>query len=327
MAEENDLLTGPTWQDLLGPTRRAEAEQRMNMRCWIGTEDPEPWVSPEVDRECLEMAYVLLALISPVTAPGCDREAMIVYGTLSALLDTGATKLREFSEDELLKRNFRGRPVEEWAQRAAAGLDEWTRTTLLEGFRIQIAQLKEIRVESGPGAGAARYSANATSYPEYIRWRTREGWYWGGLLACAVISGIDLREVPTQWIEETLEASVLAFDIHGSLRHAFENEVGHTLHYLPGTQHEKVTACLNAYNEILFRLQDAEDLTPPAKEYLLRFITGLVGAAYACRRYNKTTPLHVARPEDIQIGWTHIDAAPTYRQTFDQVTAHTRLDN
>src|SRR5688500_18923818 len=55
MTEPPARLQDSNWNDLLGPTRRAQARQRMDKRCWIGTDDAEPWISREVDRECLEM--------------------------------------------------------------------------------------------------------------------------------------------------------------------------------------------------------------------------------------------------------------------------------
>jgi hypothetical protein len=314
------LFQDSTWHDLLGPTRRAQAHRRMNKRCWIGIDDPEPWISHDVDRECLEMAYTLLAVISPITAPGIDRDAIIVYGALSAIFDTGATKMRTFTTEDLLKKNYRGRPIEEWATRATTDVDTWTKNLLLQGFHRQIAQLTENRVERGVTLSETRNRTNQENYRQYLHWREREGWYYGGLLACAIVSGIDLRDIPQPWIEETLEASVLAFDIHGSLRHACEKEIGHTLNYLPGTQHNKVTASLAAYTEILFRIQDTDDLTPPDKEYLMRFITGLVAASYGCRRYNKITPLHIARPEDVATTWSHINNTPDYRYTYNELS-------
>jgi hypothetical protein len=320
MTTPSALFPDSTWHDLLGPTRRAQARDRMNRRCWIGTDDPDPWISHEVDRECLEMAYVLLAFISPVTAPGRDREGIIVYGALSAIFDTAATKMQTFTTEDLLQKNFRGRPIDEWAERATTGLDDWTKNLLLQGFHRQIAQLTENRVEGGIKRSENRSKKIQENYREYLHWRDREGWYLGGLLACAVAGGIDLRDIPHHWIEETLEASVLAFDIHGSLRHAYENEIGHTLNYLPGTQHEKVTASLEAYSEILFRIQDADDLKSHDKEYLMRFVSGLVMASYGCRRYSKTTALHITRPEDVSVSWTHINDTPDYRYTFNQLT-------
>ncbi|WP_030688713.1 hypothetical protein [Streptomyces sp. NRRL B-1347] len=316
-----DPFEDATWADPLGPTRREQAARRMSHQCWIGIDDAEPWVSREVDRECLEMAYMFLALISPVTAPGRDRDAIVVYGALSAVFDTCATKRRRFTEEELLAKKYRGRPVGEWADRVCTGLDEWTANTLQRRFHHQIAQLSENRLESGIGPSEQRNERNRTDYRSYLRWREREGWYYGGLLACAVATGVDLRDVPPHWIEETLEASVLAFDIHGSLRHACEKEIGHTLNYLPGTQHEKVTTSLVAYTEILFRLQGADDIKPRDKEYLTRFVMGIVAGAYSCRRYAKTTPLHIARPEDVAVAWSHVDNTPDYRFSYAQVTA------
>lgn len=305
----------------MGSARREQAAKRMAEHCFVGVDDPEPWISPQVDRECLEMAYVLLAVISPITAAGRDREAMIVYGALSAVFDTCATKMRAFTTEDLLAKTFRGRPIAEWAERATAGLDDWTRTLLLQGFHRQIAQLTENRVERGAVVSAARNQRNQQDYRQYLRWRDREGWYYGGLLACAIVGGIDLRDIPEHWIEETLEAAILAFDIHGSLRHAYEKEIAHTLNYLPGSQSDKVTAALSAYTEILLRLQAADDLRPRDKEYLMRFVTGLVVAAYGCRRYARTTPLHVANPEDVAVSWSHINDTPDYRYTYDELTA------
>ncbi|MFE0104864.1 hypothetical protein [Streptomyces sp. NPDC059009] len=321
MTEPRDPLhSDATWHDLIGPTRRSQARRRLARRCWIGTDDPEPWVSRQVDRECLEMAYVLLALISPVTAPGRDRDAIIVYGALSAVFDTCATKMRAFTTQDLLKKNYRGRPIEEWAQRATNGVDDWSKNTLLTQFHRQIAQLSENRVERGRQPSAARTRVNQEHYRAYINWRVREGWYYGGLFACALASGIDLRDIPRHWMDETLEAVVLTFDIHGSLRHAYEQEIGHTLNYLPGSQHDKVSASLAAYTEILLRLQDTDELRAPEKEYLMRFVTGLITASYGCRRYNRTTALHIARSEDVAISWSHIDQPPNYRYSYDELS-------
>jgi hypothetical protein len=291
----------------------------MSRRCWIGVDDPVPWVSTEVDRECLEMAYILLALISPVTAPGVDRDAIIVYGALSAIFDTCGTKMQGFTTEDLLAKSFRGRPIAEWAERATTGLDDWTRDLLAESFHRQIAQLTEHRIEHGAQASAERNASNNDDYRAYIRWRDREGWFHGGLIACACVSGVDLRNIPKPWLEETLEASVLAFDIHGSLRHAYEDEIGHTLNYLPGSQYEKVTASLDAYTEILLRIQDTDEIAAADKEYLMRFVTGLVAASYGCSRYNRTTALHVARPEDVAIAWSHINDSPDYRYSYHQL--------
>ncbi|GAB2713541.1 hypothetical protein [Nocardia thraciensis] len=320
------LFDSSTWQDLLGRTRRAHRQERMKRRCWIGTDDEQPWISREVDRECLEMAYALLAIISPVTAPGRDREAMIVYGAMSAVFDTAATKMKTFTGEDLLARAYRGRPIREWARRATASLDEWTKNLLLEGFHRQISQLTENRVERGIESSRVRSETNGKDYRQYLRWRNREGWYYGGLLACAIISGVDLRDIPQPWIEETLEAAILAFDIHGSLRHAYEKEIGHTFNYLPGTQHEKVSASLAAYSEILFRIQDTDEIAPHDKEYLMRFITGLVVVSYGCSRYNRTTALHIARPEDVAIAWTHIDEPGDYRYTYTQLKKERESD-
>lgn len=315
-----DPFEGSAWSDLLGCARRDQARDRMSSRCWIGVDDPEPWISQQVDRECLEMAYVLLAVISPVTAPGRDRDAMIVYGALSAVFDTGATKMSTFTGEDLLKKNFRGRPIAEWAEQATTGLDAWTKNLLLQGFHRQIAQLTENRVERGIEVSEDRNRMNQENYREYLHWREREGWYYGGLLACAIVSGVDLRGIPRAWIEETLEAAILAFDIHGSLRHACEKEIGHTFNYLPGTQRDKVSASLAAYTEILLRIQDTDELKPPDKEYLMRYITGLVVASYGCRRYSKTTPLHIARPEDVAVSWSHVNDTPDYRYAYDELT-------
>ena len=123
MTTPSAIFEDSTWHDLLGPTRRAQATERMNKRCWIGIDDPEPWISRDVDRECLEMAYVLLALISPVTAPDRDRDAIIVYGALSAIFDTCATKMRTFTTEDLLKKNFRGRPD----RRMGRARNHWSR--------------------------------------------------------------------------------------------------------------------------------------------------------------------------------------------------------
>jgi hypothetical protein len=319
MTSEESVFAGSSWADLLGPGRRGQAWERMRERCWIGVDDEEPFISAQVDRECLEMAYVLLALISPVTAPGRDREAMIVYGALSAIFDTAATSVPSFRSGDLLRRGFRGRPIGEWAEQATAGVDEWTRSVLLEAFQRQIAQLSENRVEQGIGPTRQREFRNTHDYRSYLRWRIREGWYYGGLLACAVVAGVDLREIPKVWIEETLEASVLAFDTHGWLRHAYEDEIAHTLNYLPGTQHQKISAGLEAYNEILFRIQDADDLRPDHKAYLMSFVSGLVTANYACARYARTTPLHIARVEDVTEPWTHVRPAEAYRYTHPEV--------
>ncbi|MFI5778111.1 hypothetical protein [Nocardia sp. NPDC051570] len=320
MTAESELFPDSDWRDLLGPERRAQARERMQRRCWIGTDDEEPWISIEVDRECLEMAYTLLAVISPVTAPGRDREAMIVYGALSAIFDTGATVTSTFTTEDLLAKNFRGRPIAQWAERATHGLDEWTKNQILQGFHRQIGQLTKQRVEHGIAVSETRHRANQANYREYLRWRDREGWYTGGLLSCAVISGVDLRAIPHRWLEETIEASILAFDIHGSVRHSYEQELGHTLNYLPGSQHDQVTASLDAYTEILFRIQETDELTPADREFLMRFITGLVIASYGCRRYNRTTALHIAQAGDVTTPWTHTDGSPGYRYTYDQVT-------
>jgi hypothetical protein len=319
MVTSSAPIRDATWNDLIGPTRRAQTIDRMNRRCWIGVDDPEPWVSKQVDRECLEMGYVLMAVICPITAPGRDRDAMIVYGSMSAVFDTCGTTMHDFTSEDLLAKNFRGRPVQEWCERATAGLDSWTKNLLTQAFRTQIAQLTENRIERGERISRARNARNAEDYREYIRWRVREGWYYGGLLSCAIVSGVDLRSIPKPWIQETLEASVLAFDIHGSLRHAYEDEIGHTLNYLSGDQHEKVTASLEAYTEILLRIQDTDEIAPADKEFLMRYISGLVVANYGCRRYARTTPIHVAHPDDVAIVWSHISNSPRYRYTYREL--------
>lgn len=314
-------LEGSSWNDLLGPGRRREAAQRMARRCWLGVDDDEPWVSRQVDREALEMAYTLMTLIVPTSPPGVDREAIMVFGAMSAVLDSAGTKMREFTKGDLLDRNFRGTPVKEWARRAARGCDKWTADLMLFGLYQQISQLTENRVERSLEETAERHRINAANYREYLRWRDSEGWYFGGLLCCAVAAGIDIRAIPTHWIDETLEAAILAFDIHGSLRHAVEDELGHTLNYLPGTQHQQVSATLNAYNEILFRIQDADDLPDREREFLLRFVIGIIAATYATPRYNRTTALHVARPQDVTVMWSQINDDPVYRYTYSQTAS------
>ena len=318
LPSEDMACPGSTWEDLLGPGRRAEARERMDRRCWVGVADDEPWVSEQVDREALEMAYVLLAFISPTSPPELDREAIIAFGAMSGVLDSAGTKMRDFTSGDLLDRNFRGVPVREWARRASRGVDPWTAGLMVAALNHQIDQLCENRVERTVAESAARLKANQGDYREYLRWRMREGWYYGGLLTCAMAGGIDLRRIPVHWIDETIEAAILAFDVHGALRHACEDELGHTLNYLPGNQHQQVTASLAAYTEILLRLQEAEDLPAREKEYLMRYVTGIVMSSYGTARYNRTTALHVARPEDVTEMWAQINEDPLYRYTHTQ---------
>ncbi|GLW04525.1 hypothetical protein [Streptomyces lavendulae] len=314
-------LPGSTWTDLLGPRRRREATERMARRCWLGEEDDKPWVSRRVDRDALEMAYTLLALISPTGPPDRDRDAIIVFGAMSAVLDSAGTKMSGFTHGDLLERNFRGSPVKEWARRAARGVDQWTADLMVAGLYQQIRQLSENRVERTLEESAERHRINRDNYREYLRWRDHEGWYFGGLLCCAIAAGIDVRNIPTHWIDETLEASILAFDIHGSLRHACEDELGHSLNYLHGNQHQQVTTALGAYTEILLRIQDTDELQAREKEYLIRFVTGIITAAYGTSRYNRTTAVHVARPEDVTVLWSQIDDDPLYRYTYTEATS------
>lgn len=310
---------GSSWNDVLGPSRRAEARERMARRCYVGKDDAEPWVSRDVDREALEMAYTLLTFIAPVGPDDRDRGAIIAFGAMSGLLDSAGTLMKDF-EGELLDREFRGKPVREWARRAARGVDEWTAGLMLHGLSAQIDQLRENRVERKIELTREQHRTNAADYRAYLRWRDQEGWYYGGLLCCAVAAGIDVRDIPQHWIDETLESAILFFDIHGALRHACEDEIGHSLNYLPGDQHAQVSSALEAATEIMMRIQDATDLDASVKEYLMRFVSGIVMACYGTPRYARTTALHVARPEDVRVSWSHVNSSPVYRYTYSRTT-------
>ncbi|MCI2420245.1 hypothetical protein MOQ72_22640 [Saccharopolyspora sp. K220] len=54
-------------------------------------------MSPEVDADALEMAHVLLTLISPTGPSDRDRKAIQAFGAMSAVLDSAGTKMKEFT--------------------------------------------------------------------------------------------------------------------------------------------------------------------------------------------------------------------------------------
>lgn len=306
----------PSWQDLLGERRRRASRERRERLCDIGKPGPA-WINETVDADALDVAYWSISYIAPDSPPGRDREALAVLIAFTALFDSAATKMKDFNK--FLDRDFRGQTVRQWIIRAGQGVDGETADALMTGVNTQIDQLAANRIERTLTQTSEQHRLNQTDYRDYVRWRNREGAFQWSLRVMAVAAGIDMRTVPRRWIDQTVEASIVNFDVHGALRHACEDEIGHVLNYLPGDQHSQISACLELVAEIMLGIQDAPDLEPAARAFLMRFISCTITMNYSCRRYASTTPLHIAQPRDVKIYWAQVNDSPNYRYTLTEV--------
>ncbi|MGH3164331.1 MAG: hypothetical protein ACRDN0_00365 [Trebonia sp.] len=300
-------MAGSTWTDLVGPDRRAAAQRRRDGQprpaarpC--AASEPAFWVSPEVDREAVEVGYLMLETIAPTGPASCDRTALAVLSALTAISDSYAAT--EHYEDIFGKYLF-GRTVSEWVSAASSDAG-WEGDSMRNALRVQYETLRAQRREYGTAAAAEQVRQNHADYREYLRWRDAEGCFYGILLFAAVAAGIDIRGLPAGRVAGALEAGIIAFDTHSLIRHRREDETGDVFRYLPGTHRQQVDAALELVRELHLDLIHATDLDDRGKEFLLRYVTGGTLLPYLPRRWARTTALHIAPIDWPGQGWTHV---------------------
>jgi hypothetical protein len=300
---------GSTWSDLLGPVRRAATWRRADCRPAPADQPAAAsastfWVSPEVDREAVEVGYLMLETIAPTGPAARDRIALAALSALTAISDSyAATEHYE----HIFGRYLFGRTVSEWVRAASVGVGVWEANSMHNALRVQYETLRAQRREYGTTAAAGQVRRNHDDYREYLRWRDAEGCFYGILLFSAVAAGIDVRSLPTERVAEALEAGIVAFDTHSLIRHRREDETGDVFRYLPGTHRQRVDAALELVRELHLDLIHATDLSDRGKEFLLRYVTGGTVLPYMPRRWARTTALHIAPVEWQGRGWTHVN--------------------
>ncbi|GGX33964.1 hypothetical protein [Streptomyces noursei] len=296
------------WNDLTGPSRaRRIAQQQAKYQAltsaWPATD--QWWVSEAVDREAVEVGYLMLDTVAPTGPADRDRTALAALEALTAINDSYAACARY---EDIFSKFLFGRTVGDWVEAASCGATAFERHAIEEALRVQYDTLAEQRVERGTAQAAEQVAKNRADYREYLRWRDAEGCFYGVLLLCAVAAGIDLQHIPRVRVTEALEAGIVAFDVHSMPRHRAEDETADIFRYLPGTHREKTDAALGLLRDLHTDLIHADDLAGRDKEFLLRYVTAGSLLPYLAQRWSRTTALHVPPAGATDGHWTHVSA-------------------
>jgi hypothetical protein len=269
-----------------------------------GDGDTTWWISPDIDREAVEVGYLMLDTIAPTGPADRDRRALAALSALTAISDSYAATERYH---DIFGRHLLGRTTDNWLAAAARGVGVWESDGMRDALRGQYETLRGQRYEHGTAAVAEQVRHNHADYREYLRWRNAEGCFYGVLLFAAVAAGIDLHRPPAERIAQTLEAGIIAFDTHSMIRHRREDETGDVFRYLPGPHHQQVDSALELVRELHLDLVHATDLQDRDKEFLLRYMTAGTLLPYLPMRWARTTALHVDPADWLAGTWTHVN--------------------
>lgn len=288
-------LEGSTWHDPI-------SSRRLNSCCPglsrqpNSVDDEACWVSEKVDDEAVEVGCLMLEMLAPAGPQGRDRDALAILLALTALNDSYSVSTHYA---DIFEKSFQGRTINDWIGRASRDADTWSAREVAIALRTQVDALSAQRRERQPmrdtpfPVAEEQVRRNESDYREYLMWRCAEGCYFGVLLMAAMAAGIDLRAIPWHRIRDTLEAGVVGFDLHGSLRHHSEDETGNVLAYLPGVHRQRITTGLRVVTRLHRLTAHAADLTRGQKEFLLRYMTSASLINYMPSRWSRTTPLHL----------------------------------
>ncbi|QIS23509.1 hypothetical protein [Nocardia terpenica] len=312
------VLPDSTWQDMLGSMRRQQVDHQRQEQLSLADPSADPadptqwWVSEEIDKEAIEVGFLMLETIAPTGPLNRNRTALAALAALTAINDSYAAC--ENYEDIFGKHLF-GRPIGRWMEAAGEGATGQERTLMEQALRVQYETLA---VQRTLHDAAEQVRRNREDYREYLRWRDAEGCFYGVMLFSALAAGIDLNTIPPARARQTLEAGIVAFDVHSMNRHRSEDETGDIFRYLLGDHHTKVDTALELIRDLHIDLIHAPDLGDRQKEFLLRYMTGGTLLAYMPKRWSRTTALHLAPIDAGSTGWTHITGRPTYTVGFSQ---------
>jgi len=268
-----------------------------------------PWTTEKIDHEALLTGSSMLNLMVPRKVEGVSSKGISILLAEAVLVDNA---MHAPVWEEWWDRRICGVKIADWiegiftpASSAEDSYKQYAMETVRENCMAQISTIWERRRNETKTAEKLVESA-VLSVDKFVRWRDREGQFFGVLHLFSIAAGVDLRTVPKNIIWWTVKASVVNYDLHARSRHQSEDEAGSCLNYFGhGNYGDRVTEMLEMVRNTYDIIVASSKVSPDAAALLTRFIMSCNVFNYHCERWMKWSAIHM-QPREGQSGkWSH----------------------